>query len=38
MPWRVGKKGSVYRVKKRGNSRRRTFGTKSAAKKAARRR
>jgi hypothetical protein len=35
--WRVGKKGSVYKVKKRGSSRRRTFKTKTAAKRAARR-
>jgi hypothetical protein len=36
--WRVGKKGSVYKVKKRGTSRRKTYGTKARAKAAAKRR
>lgn len=36
--WRIGKKGSVYKVKKRGNSRRKTFKLKSSAKRAAKRR
>lgn len=39
MPWRVGKKGSVYKVKKGAHkSRRKTYHTKARAKRAARRR
>ena len=33
--WRIGKKQKLYKVKKRGNSRRRTFKTKAAARRAA---
>lgn len=36
--WRVSKGGSVYPVKGKTKSRRRTYGSKSAAQKAARRR
>lgn len=37
MPYRVGKRSKVYKVKRRGKSRRKTYKTKGAAKRAARR-
>lgn len=38
MPYRVGRGGSVYRVKKGGKSRKKTYRTKRGAKLAAHRR
>lgn len=36
--WRIGKKKNVYKVKTRGKSKRKTFKTKTAAKRAAKKR
>lgn len=36
--WRIGKKKKIYKVKTRSKSRRKTYKTKSAAKRAAKKR
>ena len=38
MAYRIGKKGSIYKVKKRGKSKRKTYKTKASARRAKKKR